>query len=105
MFWDTMGCTERHKDLSKGVREDMGMYWDITERVRDIIGNNERDWAMVGRFRVILAKVWYSVGPGSVQHGVPKHLKGVYLQFLDLTKTEKLLILANFLMRRILVTK
>jgi hypothetical protein len=49
MFWDTIGCTEKHKDSSEAAKEDMGdikRYWDITEGVRDIIGNKERDWAM-----------------------------------------------------------
>jgi hypothetical protein len=49
MFWDTIGCTEKHKDPSEAAKEDMGdikRYWDITEGVRDIIGNKERDWAM-----------------------------------------------------------
>jgi hypothetical protein len=62
MFWNTMWCTERHKDLSRGVREDirdMGMYWDITERARDIMGNNERDWAVEGKFRVIFGYLWH----------------------------------------------
>jgi hypothetical protein len=51
MFWDTIGCTEKHRDLSEGAREDMGdmeKYWDIREGVRDIMGNKERDWAMTG---------------------------------------------------------
>jgi hypothetical protein len=33
-------------DLSEGAREDMGdmeRYWDITEGVRDIMGNKKRD--------------------------------------------------------------
>jgi hypothetical protein len=50
MFWDTLGCTERHKDLFDGVRKDirdMGWSWDTTEMVRDIMVNKERDWAMV----------------------------------------------------------
>jgi hypothetical protein len=41
MFWDTIRCTEDHKDLSERAREDMGdmeRYWDITEGVRDIMG-------------------------------------------------------------------
>jgi hypothetical protein len=49
MFWDTIGCTEKHRDLSEGAREDMGdmdRYWDITEGVRYIMGNKERDLAM-----------------------------------------------------------
>jgi hypothetical protein len=29
MFWDTMGCTERHKDFSEGVKEDMGDMGEI----------------------------------------------------------------------------
>jgi hypothetical protein len=44
MFWDTIRCTEKHKNLSKGAREDMGnmkRYWDVTEGVRDIMGNKE----------------------------------------------------------------
>jgi hypothetical protein len=24
MFWDTIRCTEKHKNLSEGSREDMG---------------------------------------------------------------------------------
>jgi NDP-sugar pyrophosphorylase family protein len=51
MFWDTMGCPKRHKDLSERVKEDMGnmeRYWDITEEVRDIMGSKERDWGIVG---------------------------------------------------------
>jgi hypothetical protein len=39
-FWATMGCTERHKDLSERVKEDMGdmgRYWDIKDGVRDIM--------------------------------------------------------------------
>jgi uncharacterized protein involved in copper resistance len=27
---------------------DMERYWDITEGVRDMIRNKERDWAMTG---------------------------------------------------------
>jgi hypothetical protein len=49
MFCDTMWCTEKHKNLSEGSREDIGdmeRYWDFTEGVRDIIGDKERDWAM-----------------------------------------------------------
>jgi hypothetical protein len=49
MFWDTIGCTEKHKDISERAREDMGdmeRYWAITEVVRDIIRNKERDLAM-----------------------------------------------------------
>jgi hypothetical protein len=49
MLWDTIGYTEKHKDLSEGSREDMGdmeRYWVITEGVRDIMGNKERGWAM-----------------------------------------------------------
>jgi hypothetical protein len=47
MFWATIGCRERHKNLSEGSREDMGdmeRYWNITEG--DIKGNKERDWAI-----------------------------------------------------------
>jgi hypothetical protein len=49
MFWDTMGCTERHKDLSEMFREDLGEmegYWDTTVRSKDIKGKMERDWVM-----------------------------------------------------------
>jgi hypothetical protein len=49
MFWDTMWCTEKHKNLSEGSREDMGdmeRYWDFREGVSYIIGDKERDWAM-----------------------------------------------------------
>jgi hypothetical protein len=38
MYWDTIRCTEKRKDLSEGAREDIGdmeRYWDITEGVRD----------------------------------------------------------------------
>jgi hypothetical protein len=46
MFSDTMGCTERHKDLSEGVRENMGAmgrrYSDITKKVRNIMGTKRR---------------------------------------------------------------
>jgi hypothetical protein len=34
VFWRTIGGTESHKDLSEGVREDMGdirKYWSFTE--------------------------------------------------------------------------
>jgi hypothetical protein len=54
MFWDTIGYTEKHKDLSERAREDIGdmeRYWDITEGVRDIMENKERDWTMSGFFR------------------------------------------------------
>jgi hypothetical protein len=49
MFCDTMGCTERHKDLSEMVREDLGTcmgYWHTTVRTKDIKGYMERDWVM-----------------------------------------------------------
>jgi hypothetical protein len=42
MFWDTIGCTEKDRDLSEGARKymgDMERYWDIAEGVRDIIFN------------------------------------------------------------------
>jgi hypothetical protein len=45
-FCDTFRCTKKHKDLSEGAREDMWhmkRYWDITEGVKDIMGNKERD--------------------------------------------------------------
>jgi hypothetical protein len=51
MFGDIIGCTESHNNLSEGAREDMGdmkRYWDITEGVRDIMENKERDRAMTG---------------------------------------------------------
>jgi hypothetical protein len=51
MYWDTIRCTEKHKDLSEGAREDMERYWDITEGVRDIMGNKESDLAVTGFFR------------------------------------------------------
>jgi hypothetical protein len=54
MFWDTVRCVEKHKDLSEGGRvdiRDMERYLDITEGVRDIMGNKERDLAMTGFFR------------------------------------------------------
>jgi hypothetical protein len=38
IFWETTGCTKRHKDLSEGAREDMG----------DMKRYKERDWAMTG---------------------------------------------------------
>jgi hypothetical protein len=47
IFWATMKCNKRHKDLSEGVREDIGdmeRYRNITEGVRDIMGNKTRDW-------------------------------------------------------------
>jgi hypothetical protein len=34
LFWDTMWCTEKHKNFSEGSWEDMGDmdgYWDFTE--------------------------------------------------------------------------
>jgi hypothetical protein len=49
MFWNTMGCTKRPKDLSEMVREDLGDmegYWDTTVRSNDIKGYMERDWVM-----------------------------------------------------------
>jgi hypothetical protein len=54
MFWDTIRCTEKHKDLSEEARVNMGdmeRYWDITEGVSNIMGNKERDLAMTGYFR------------------------------------------------------
>jgi hypothetical protein len=41
MFWDTIRCTEEHKDLSEGAREDMGdmeRYWEdhVTELERNL---------------------------------------------------------------------
>jgi hypothetical protein len=59
MFWDTIRCTEEHKDLSEGAREDKGnmeRYWDITEGVRDIMGNKERVWAMTGFLGLIMRR-------------------------------------------------
>jgi hypothetical protein len=59
MFWDTIRCTEKHKDLSEGAREDMGdmeRYWDIKEGVRDILENKERDWAMTGLLGLIMKR-------------------------------------------------
>jgi hypothetical protein len=59
MFWDTIRCTEKHKDLSGGGREDMGdmeRYWDIPEGVRDIMENKERDWAMTGFSGLIMRR-------------------------------------------------
>jgi hypothetical protein len=41
MLWDTMGRTEKQRDLYAGAREDMGdidRYWDVTAGVRDIMG-------------------------------------------------------------------
>jgi hypothetical protein len=58
-FWDTMECTEKLGDLSKGAREDMGdmvRCWDNTEEVRDIMGNKERDWAMTGFLGLIMRR-------------------------------------------------
>jgi hypothetical protein len=58
-FWDTIGCTEKHKDLSEGAREDMGdmeRYWDITEGVRDNMDNKERDWVMTGFLGLIMRR-------------------------------------------------
>jgi hypothetical protein len=37
-FWDTMECSEKLRD--QGGYGDMDRYWDITEVVRDINGNN-----------------------------------------------------------------
>ena len=57
VFWDTMGCTKRHMDLTKRVRKamgDMGRYLDITEGVRATMGNMEKVWDMLGELRVIL---------------------------------------------------
>jgi hypothetical protein len=57
MFWDTMWCTEKNKNLSEGSREDMGDmegYWDLTEGVRDIMGDKERDWAVKGFLGLIM---------------------------------------------------
>jgi hypothetical protein len=59
MFWNTIRCTEEHKDLSEGAREDMGdmeRYWYITEGVRDIMGNKERDWAIKGCLDLIMRR-------------------------------------------------
>jgi hypothetical protein len=45
IFWDTMGCAEKHRDLSEGAREGMGdieRYWDITKGVRVVMENKER---------------------------------------------------------------
>jgi hypothetical protein len=41
MFWETMGCPEKYRDLSEVAREDfrgMERYWDIMEGARDIMG-------------------------------------------------------------------
>jgi hypothetical protein len=59
MFWDTMGCPEKHKDLSEGAREDMGYmerYWYITEGVRDIMGNKKGDLVITGFLGLIMRK-------------------------------------------------
>jgi hypothetical protein len=59
MYWDTIRCTEEHKDLSEGAREDMGdieRYGDIREGVRDIMGNKERVWAMTGFLGLIMRR-------------------------------------------------
>jgi hypothetical protein len=39
-----MGCTEKHRNLSEGAREDMGdmeRYGDITDGVREIMEHKE----------------------------------------------------------------
>jgi hypothetical protein len=84
IFWDPIGYTEKHKDLSLGAREDMGdmeSYWDVTEGVKDIKGNKERDrffrpnYAdrhVVGHHRGVLAQVGV---PGGV-HGHQRGLQG-----------------------------
>jgi hypothetical protein len=57
MFWDTMWCTEKHKNFSEGSRENMGDmegYWDFTEGVRDIMGDKERDWAVTDFLGLIM---------------------------------------------------
>jgi hypothetical protein len=61
MLWDTTGCTEWHRDLPEMAREDLAWrtwgYWDITEGVRDILGNKEIDCMGHGRLsRVIMGK-------------------------------------------------
>jgi hypothetical protein len=37
MFWNTIGCKEKHRDLSEGPREDMG--------------DKERVWAMCQKLK------------------------------------------------------
>jgi hypothetical protein len=57
MVWATVGYTKRHKDLSEGVREDIGdmkKYWNVRKGARYIMGNKERDWAMADFFWVII---------------------------------------------------
>jgi hypothetical protein len=59
IFWDTIRCTEKHKDLSEGSMEDirdMERYWDITEGVWDIMGNKERDWNMADLLGLIMRR-------------------------------------------------
>jgi hypothetical protein len=59
MFWDTIRCKEKHKDLSEGGREDMGdmeRYWDLKEGARVIMGNKESDWAMAGFLGLIMRR-------------------------------------------------
>jgi hypothetical protein len=51
MFWDTIRYTERHKDLSEMVREDLGDmegYCDTTVRSKDIKGT----WRGTGTWQI-----------------------------------------------------
>jgi hypothetical protein len=60
MFWDTMWCTEKHKNFSEGSRENMGNmegYWDFTEDVKDIMGDKERDLAVTGFLGLIMRAI------------------------------------------------
>jgi hypothetical protein len=47
MFWDTIRCTEKHKDLSEVARVDMvdmERYWDITEGSMTSWGTKRETW-------------------------------------------------------------
>jgi hypothetical protein len=52
----------------------MGRYWDVTEKVRDIMGNKEKDWAMVRNFFRnfgidVYVSLWApQLGPGSLRN-------------------------------------
>jgi hypothetical protein len=85
MFWDTMGCTKKPKDLSEAAREDMGdmeRYWDIMEGVEDIMGKEERDWAIIGFFRPNYEKDIDVVG----HHRGLQGQVGVPVVYMDITK-------------------
>jgi hypothetical protein len=71
MFWDTIRCTEKHKDLSEGSREDMGdmeKYRDIMNGVRNIMGNKERDRQVEGHHQVGVPGVVHGPHGGVTEH-------------------------------------